>query len=96
MSGTEERKSSRSSSSSSKGKSSSSSGGGKSSSGGKSGSSGGAGGKSSKLKAGDKCEYFSSSKKEWLPAKVKKVHSDGNCDLDVKKGVAADKVRARK
>jgi len=79
-------------SSSSKGRSSSSGGG-------ESGGSGGSKSKSSsssKLKAGDRCEYFSSSKKEWLPAKVKKVRSGGEYDLDVKDKVAKDKVRARK
>ena len=39
-------------------------------------------------------QYYSASKKEWVGATVKKIHSDGRIDLDVKKGVKPDQVRA--
>lgn len=43
---------------------------------------------------GDDVEYFSATQGRWISAVVKKVTQGGLYDLDVKPGVAADKVRA--
>ncbi|CAK0893932.1 unnamed protein product, partial [Prorocentrum cordatum] len=46
-------------------------------------------------RVGDTVEYFSSSMKKWIPAKVTKTHPDGTYDLDCKPNVPPDKVRRR-
>jgi len=50
---------------------------------------------SAAFRAGDRVEYFSSSKKEWIATKVKRVGFK-TIDLEAKKGVPPDKVRAVK